>query len=90
MDTLPHKLRKNGYDYTIVCRGKKSVIYRQGMGENLIAFEVFLIHIRPEKNIKGKILPVKEKFPSNEDFGYSSWTYWTLEQAMEKFNEIER
>lgn len=86
---LPISLRKNGFIYTQVYRGTRSCIYEQRVGQILIAFEVFIIRERSERSILGKIIPAKEIFPSNEDFGKTAWTYWTLEQAMKKFNESE-
>ena len=89
MIALPQKTCKNGFPYTQICRGARSCIYEQRVGQKLIAFEVFIIQTRSERSILGKIIQAKEKFPSNEDFGKTAWTYWTVEQAMKKFNELE-
>jgi hypothetical protein len=89
MIALPQKICKNGFSYTQLCRGERSCIYDQRVGQKLIAFEVFIIQARSERLILGKIILAKEKFPSNEDFGKTAWTFWTLEQAMKKFKELE-
>lgn len=89
MIPLPLYLSKNGFPYTQICRGARSCIYEQRVGQKLIAFEVFIIQTRSERSILGKIIQAKEKFPSNEDFGKTAWTLWTLEQSMKKFSELE-
>ena len=89
MKTLPQKLRKNGFDYTLIRRGKRSCIYEQRVSEKIKRYEVFLIKFRPERNIKGKLLPATEVFPHNEAFGYTAWCCWDLPAAMKKFNELE-
>lgn len=88
--TIPTTLRKNGFTYVLHRRGNQSFIYEQRVRKKTIAYEVFVHQITPAKNILGKILPSKEKFPANEDFGLTAWTYRTLEQAMKKFNDLEK
>ena len=90
MKTLPLKLRKNGFNYTQVQRGKRSCIYEQRVSENSVCFEVFLIKIRPERKVRDKTLEAAERFPNNEAFGYWAWTYKNYEDAINKFNEIEK
>jgi hypothetical protein len=89
MISLPLSLRKNGFNYTQVCRGERSCIYAQRVRQKQIAHEVFIVQTRSERYILGKIILAKEKFPSNEDFGKTAWTTWTLEQAKMKFNGLE-
>jgi hypothetical protein len=89
MNTLPLKLRKNGFNYTQVLRDGNKAIYAQSVTPKLTYFEVMIIKSRPEEVIKGKILPEREVFPGNEDFGYTAWTCMTLERAMEKYNLLE-
>lgn len=89
MKTLPNELRKNGFIYTLVQRGQKSCIYEQGVSEELTRYEVFLIKIRPERNVKGKLLPATEVFPHNEAFGYTAWCCWDLPAAHSRFTKLE-
>jgi len=87
--TLPANLRKNGFDYTQVSRGERSCLYAQHVTPSVTYFEVFLIKISREICINGKIIQARERFPSNEDFGYSAWTYRNLARARGKFEVLE-
>ncbi len=89
MKPLPKITRKNGFTYTQVCRGIKSCVYAQGVSENIVYYEVFLIRIRPARHFKGQFIEEHERFPHNETFGLSAWTYRDRHEAMAKFNEIE-
>ena len=89
MTPLPQKLRKTGFDYAQIARGKRSAIYKQIVDEKTIAYEVFIIRIVPERCINGNWIGEHEKFPSNEAFGHSAWTCRSLDGAMERYNKIE-
>jgi len=89
MIPLPQKIRKNGYDYTQVLRGGKSCIYAQWSGEIIMAYEVMKIRVKPGRWIKGTWIEEREKFPADEDFGYTAWSYPTWERAKEKYDELE-
>lgn len=83
-------LRKNGFTYTQVLRGQRSLIYRQTYTENVVYYEVFTIKVRKEGMRFGKIWPEQEVFPGNEDFGKCAWTFRNLESAIKKFEALER
>ena len=89
MKKLPDELRYNGYKYTLYKRGEKAYIYTQHVGPGIKRYEVFLIRIRPEEKIFGKLYPEREAFPANEDFGKTAWTYIKLENALKAFDEVE-
>jgi len=89
MIPLPQIIKKNGFGYTQVSRGKKTCVYAQWYKNNIIAYEVFIIRIRPNRCIKGEWLEAREKFPADEDLGYHAWVYKTLERAEEKYNSLE-
>lgn len=86
---LPQKTRKNGHDYVQVCRGEKGCIYWVWYKDLPVGYEVMNIRVRPRRQVKGIWLEAKEKFPSNEDFGYYAWAYRSRERAEEKFNVLE-
>ena len=90
MKALPQNINKNGFFYTRVLRGKRSCIYEQRLWGDLIAYEVFIIKNSPCRKILDKWIDEKELFPRNEAFGYSAWTYWTFEDAMEKCIDLEK
>lgn len=89
MKPLPLNLRKNGFNYTQVLRGKRSCIYMQRYSEKTKQYEVFLIKERQARELWGKILPASEIFPNNEAFGRWAWAYNTFDRAKEKFDELE-
>ena len=78
---LPEKIKKNGFSYIQVHRGKKSAIYSQWSGKTLIGYEVMIIRTRPKRCINGKWLEAQERFPVDEDFGYYAWIYKTKQRA---------
>jgi hypothetical protein len=43
----------------------------------------------PDKEIKGKFIESRERFPKDEDFGYSAWTCMDLKSAYCKFRSLE-
>ena len=82
MKTLRLKLRKNGFDYVQVLRGRGYAIYEQRVCKDVRYFELFKIKVKPERTVCGKKLEASEIFPSNESFGYWAWTYPTLKKAL--------
>ncbi len=63
MLTLSKNIRKNGFTYTQVLRGKRSSIYEQRVTPQIKYYEVFLIIVKSEREIFGKIIPEREVFP---------------------------
>jgi hypothetical protein len=89
MKRLPSTLIYNGFKYVLVKRGPTACIYRQEITQHIDYYEVFLIKVLPEKNIKGTIIPEHEIFPRDKDFGYLAWTYRNYRKAIEKFEALE-
>lgn len=86
---LPQKLRKNGFDYILIKRGKRTLIYGQYIKSRIISYEDFRIRIKPRQEFNGKIFLEREKFPSNEDFGYGAFSIREYDRAIKKFEEME-
>jgi hypothetical protein len=91
MKYLEEKIRKNGFDYLLIKKGEKAYIYKQWDDEVdfTVAYEVFKIKIDKEKEVFGDIMPEREVFPGNEDFGKWAWTYPSLEKAEVRFQRLE-
>lgn len=91
MRLLENKIRKNGYEYRLVERGEKAFIYEQWDDEDnfTVAYEVFRLKIAKSKEVFGDIMPEREVFPGNEDFGVWAWSFSTKERAYEKYNRLE-
>jgi hypothetical protein len=87
MKPLPLILKKNGFTYTQVLRNDKVCIYRQEVAENLNYFEVFTVQIKPQALFKGKLIPEREVFPGDEDFG-KTWSCRTFDEAEVRFKKL--
>lgn len=86
---VPQNLRFHGYRYTLVCRGLRSCLYRQMLGKETVGFEIFIIRVWNEKTINGIFRPIHEIWPGDETFGKTAWSYFTIEEAVKKFNFLE-
>ncbi len=89
MKRLPKYKRKNGFDYNLVLRGRRSCIYEQRVSEKTKRYEVFLIKIKPESVLNDKLIPEREIFPHDEAFGYWAWCCMALKDAFEMFRKLE-
>ena len=89
MKTLSHKIRKNEYSYSLICRGCRSCLYAQHITPEIDCYEVFLIKVQKAKILFGNVIPEKEVFPSNEDFGKTAWSYSDYNTALNKYNNLE-
>ncbi len=93
MMTLESKIRKNGFVYELVERNDRVAIYAQYIEDEIIAYEVFIIRNRKEsvRKVGDKTFTYSggEKFPCNEDFGYTAYTCRTLERARSRFAELD-
>lgn len=91
MQLLKENIRKNGYDYRLLKKGERAFIYEQWDDEDhfIVAYEVFRLKISKAKEVFGEIMPEREVFPGNEDFGVWAWSYRNLEKSYEKYNRLE-
>ena len=88
---LPVRIFKNGFEYTQVLRGHRSCIYEQMVckSKDLKNYEVFIIKIKPSRNLYGTVYPATEIFPHDEAFGYWAWTFRDYDDAKQRFKELE-
>jgi hypothetical protein len=91
MQLLKECISKNGHIYTQLDRSECVAVYEMKTKEGILAgHEVFLITVRPKRDIYGTIYPQKEAFPSNEAFGVSAWsTGLCRERAMNRFKLLQ-
>jgi len=87
---IPPNLKYHGFDYVQVCRGRRSSVYRQMYEGKTEGFEVSIIQIQEETILYGKTCKKHYRWPKDNDFGKTAWVCWTLEEAMDKFNQLER
>lgn len=87
---LPEIIRRNGFTYKLVTRTSEKAIYAQYCENVLTSWEVFQIRVRGTQfsPLLRKSLDASERFPGNEDFGKTAWTYRTLKKALIKYNEL--
>jgi hypothetical protein len=90
MKKLPLLISKNGFEYKLLRRTEKKALYAQSLGNTLIGYEVFRIRIQQTRfsALLGAIQTSSEKFPGNENFGKSAWSYMDFQNALEKYNEL--
>lgn len=94
---LPEAIIYNRFNYKLVERNDDFAIYEQWNHGVVKCYEVFKI-----KKIDGskmnnphfkeiewtKNYQFKEKFPKDEDFGYTAWTYKTVDDARKKYQSL--
>lgn len=87
---LSIRFERNGFLYWQVCRCQKAAIYEQRMPDNVqhIFFEVWAIRASPERIFNGTLFPAKERAPANEDWGKYGWTFYTLQEARKKYEQL--
>ncbi len=94
---LDAEIKKNGFLYKFVKRGKKSLIYSQhskreegeGFEDEPCCYEVFLSRISAPKIAFKKPYDAYEMFPGNSVFGIWAWAPSTLERAEARFMFLE-
>lgn len=91
MRKLDSSVRKNGYTYNLIERNDFKAIYSQHLEcGKLIGHEVFKIQIGKETELFGKTIPLREKFPSDNDFGVTAWSVGVdLSRALDRYNKLE-
>ena len=93
---LPHRLKKNGFWYELICRTNSKCLYAQKSnygGKD--KFEVFKTRIREYRKGMEQLgranettEEFSEAFPHDEEFGIRAWFYPHIEQAMERYDSL--
>ena len=96
MMLVPRNFNRKGFRYTLVLKGKRSLIYSQYAYGKTIGYEVHKIRYNRKREINGRTLPESYRYPSDEDFGYKAWILAcfsdpgkALIRAKQKFRELE-
>lgn len=86
MRTLATEYRKNSYDFKQVSREGGIAIYEQidPDTKKIVAYEVFEVQKNASRVIAGVTIEAGESTPSNEQWGKSGYTVWTLAEAAKK------
>ena len=86
--TLPTIKHYHGFLYTKVLEGERAYLYSQMGTSNNVSYEVFIRKVKPERYIKERKIAAQEMFPHDEAFGKWAWSFYTLEDAKNKFNDL--
>ena len=86
---LPEHIRSDGFDLRLVERHGMVALYEKMKGFHA-GYEVVVIQLRkPKKHpFTGVDLPLREAYPSSEDWGTYGWTYTTLERAQARMKRL--
>lgn len=101
METLKEEIKRRKSDvfvYRLLKRNKFVAMYSQTYTDcdepRIVSYEVFQIKTQKEaiRNIGGAMVKfaAKEKFPTDEDFGYTAWSITDVKKAEERFEELTR
>lgn len=99
MKPIPNNFRKNSWDYKLIKRVGDVVIYAQSKKGIIKAYETHKIRQKTASTCEfhgsvGKVItvnhPNREILAGNEDFGRYGWTFFTLEKAQEKLQELTK
>ena len=76
---------KHGITRSVLHRGGNIAIFA---GE--WDYEVVIIQSHDGRVIAGKECPAAEYPPSSEQWGTKGWTYRTIDEAIQKYNELQK
>jgi hypothetical protein len=102
IEKLPEKVKGRYGIYCLVKRNDSVAIYgKEILDKKRECYEVFIIRkVDAKKTAEGikkwlgieydlSSLPdIKERYPNDEDFGKTAWTYPNLESASQRFNVL--
>jgi hypothetical protein len=90
MRKLESEIKTNGHLYKQIDRTQNTAIYSQHTKDGQLAgHEVFIIKIGKETEINGTLIPERELYPKNEDFGKTAWSVGIDKiRALKRFKEI--
>jgi len=85
MKKLDLEIKCNGRTYTQIKRDDYKAMYLSNDGY----YEVFRIPVALPSEVFGVQYPLRERYPSTEEFGYIAWCIRDKNYAEEKYNEIK-
>lgn len=90
---LPEIYRKKGWDYELIVRGNRAVVYSGASDGEIMKYEVFLIKKHDGRKFGELAIPPSEYFPGDEQFGIWAWCFSAQSRgkylAMQRFEELE-
>lgn len=89
MRKLEAEIKTNGHIYRLLKRDERKAIYEQHTKDKkLVSYEVFKIRIGKEKKLNDTVIPERELFPRDKDFGVTAFSISKLNDALSKYNKL--
>jgi hypothetical protein len=92
MQHLPTTFKSKGFTHHQISRNSVAAMYAKFDGNALRGYEVFKMKKQPHNTrvVDGEVIehPAKERYPSDEDFGYTAFFIESKDKAHAKFTEI--
>lgn len=89
MRKLEQQLTKNKFIYTQLERTDKVAIYEQRHPEaGIMSYEVFKVRIAKESVMFDTVIPERERFPNDTDFGITAWSIRDKERAFKRYKDL--
>lgn len=88
---LPPDFRANGQIYRQIKRIGMVTLYSvSNKAGKVYGYEMAIVRIRVSEILMGKVIPEREVYPSNEEFGKYGWYYpkCRLQDAEANFNNL--
>ena len=87
---IPNEWTREGWQYRVIKRQGLAVIAEKArQGSDRISYEVALLRIeKPVEFPPGVFRPLRESYPTSNDWGSRGWTCMTREQAERRFLSI--
>jgi hypothetical protein len=86
---LAARFKRHGFEFERLCRVGPIAIYKRSRRDRLVSFEVVVLRPTPERMLPdGTIVPAKERYPTNSEWGEYGWSCTSLDRAQSKFEEL--
>lgn len=100
MKKIENKFKYKGVNFEVLKRGEKCIMLKaDATFYNCKSVEVWQLRVSKESIIKGNVVPIHERKPSNEDYPYNAHQFMEnhykggfiemMEKAEKRFNEYE-
>ena len=73
---MEEEIKRYGFIYQLLKRDGKKALYCQKLEDKIVGYEV------------QQLASEDQKFPRHEDFGYTAWSFRSLEEAQEFYKEL--
>ena len=100
MEKIEGSFKYKGVEFEVIKRGEKAIMLKANADfYTCKSIEVWQIRVSKESIIKGNVIPIHERKPSNDDYPYTAHQFMEnhykggfdemMEKAEKRFNEYE-